>query len=114
MQDKPSYSWFFSRHLPGDENGAWHSSDLWYWFGTLDNCWRPMTERDREISDQMTSYLCNFVKTGDPNRTGLPIWVASDKGQKKVICLGDEKTAMGKPSTAKLIWTMFTNQAVGE
>ena len=37
----PSYSWYFDRKLPGDENGAWHSSDLWYWFGTLDNCWRP-------------------------------------------------------------------------
>lgn len=35
-----AYAWFFDRQLPGDDNGAWHSSDLWYWFGTLDHCWR--------------------------------------------------------------------------
>ena len=41
-----SYGWFFDRQLPGDDRGAWHSSDLWYWFGTLAHCWRPFTEKD--------------------------------------------------------------------
>ncbi len=113
-QEKPSYSWFFSRQLPGDNRGAWHSSDLWYWFGTLDNCWRPMEQRDRVLSDKMTDYLCNFVKTGNPNGPGLGEWVASDKGQGKVICFDTEKPAMGSPSKLKLILTMLTNKAVGE
>ena len=36
-QSIPSYTWYFDRQLPGDDHGAWHSSDLWYWFGTLAN-----------------------------------------------------------------------------
>ena len=114
-REKPSYTWFFDRMLPGDDNGAWHSSDLWYWFGTLPNCWRPMEQKDYELSGQMVSYLCNFAKTGDPNKAGeLPTWIASDKHQKRVLCLGEKPTWMGKPSAAKLIKIMLTNKAVGE
>ena len=113
-QEKLSYTWYFSRQLPGDDCGAWHSADLWYWFGTLDNCWRPMEETDRVLSDKMTDYLCNFVKTGNPNGQGLNQWVASDKGQKQVMGLDGEKPAMTKPSMLKMIKTMLTNKAVGE
>lgn len=110
----PSYTWYFNRQLPGDDNGAWHSADLWYWFGTLDNCWRPMEEKDFELSDQMVEYLCNFAKSGDPNSDSLPVWVPSSKKQKKVMMLGEGETNMGKPSTLKMIKTMLTNKAVGE
>ncbi len=114
-REKPSYTWYFDRMLPGDENGAWHSSDLWYWFGTLPNCWRPMEQKDYDLSGQMVSYLCNFVKTGNPNKTGeLPQWVASGKGQKQVMILGEKPAAMGKPKMRKMIHTMLTNKAVGE
>ena len=115
IQEKPSYTWFFERQLPGDENGAWHSSDLWYWFGTLDNCWRPMAEADRVLSDQMTDYLCNFARTGNPNRQGkVPTWVASDRRQPRVMRLGGKTTGMGKPAMVKLICEMLTNKSVGE
>jgi len=37
---------------------------------------RPFTEADHKIADMMSSYLANFVKTGDPNgkdfRAGTP------------------------------------------
>ena len=115
IQEKPSYTWFFERQLPGDDKGAWHSSDLWYWFGTLDNCWRPMEEADRILSDQMTDYLCNFARTGNPNHVGeLPMWVASDKSQPRVMRLGGKATRMGKPAAAKLLYTMLTTKPVGE
>ena len=114
-REKPSYTWFFDRMLPGDSCGAWHSSDLWYWFGTLENCWRPMEDKDFALSDQMTDYLCNFVRTGDPNKAAqLPTWVASGRGQKRVLCMGEKDTQMGKPNLLKLIGTMLTNKAVGE
>ena len=106
-QPKPSYIWYFDRQLPGDNEGAWHSSDLWYWFGTLDNCWRPMTEKDYALSRQMVQYLCNFVCTGNPNKTGLPIWIAADKQQKKVLWLGESDTHMAKPPMKKLRRTMY-------
>ena len=110
-QDHKSYCWFFDRMLPGDKNGAWHSSDLWYWFGTLDNCWRPMTDKDRLLSDQMTTYLCNFVKTGSPNAKGLPTW---KRAGEEAIRFGEGHIRMGKPNMAKLTFTMLTNKAVGE
>ncbi len=113
-QEKPSYVWFFDRKLPGDDNGAWHSSDLWYWFGTLSNCWRPMTRQDISLSEQMTDYLCNFCKFGDPNGTGLTAWLPVGKGQGKALCLGEKDTRMGKPNMLKLAKTMMTNKAVGE
>lgn len=114
-REKPSYTWYFDRMLPGDENGAWHSSDLWYWFGTLPNCWRPMEQKDYELSEQMTDYLCNFVTRGDPNKAAqLPTWIASDKTQKRVLILGEKPTGMRKPNMLKMIHTMLTNKAVGE
>ena len=114
-REKPSYTWYFDRMLPGDDCGAWHSSDLWYWFGTLPNCWRPMEQKDYDLSEQMVSYLCNFVKTGDPNKAAqLPTWIASGKGQNRVLRLGEKDTGMGKPSMLKMVKTMLTNKAVGE
>ena len=108
-----AYLWHFGRMLPGDDKGAWHSSDLWYWFGTLKNCWRPMQEKDYRLSDEMTSYLCNFVKTGNPNGDNLPRW---DKciDSKSVMLFGDDETKMGKVNMRKLITTTLTNKPVGE
>ena len=112
-QSKDSYTWYFDRQLPGDNNGAWHSSDLWYWFGTLDNCWRPFKQKDYDLSNQMTDYLCNFVKTGNPNGNNHPEWKSSNT-QSKVLCLGEKQTQMDKPSTLKQVITMITKKNVGE
>ena len=113
-QRKPSYVWHFDRQLPGDDKGAWHSSDLWYWFGTMENCWRPMEIKDDVISELMVSYLCNFVRSGDPNADGLPHWEAAAPGQKTVLCVGECHAEMRKPNMLKLIRTMLTNKPVGE
>ena len=114
-QEKPSYTWYFNRRLPGDDNGAWHSADLWYWFGTFSNCWRPMEQKDFDLSNEMVSYLCQFAATGNPNISGeLPTWIASGKGQNRVMMFGEQDTWMGKPKLLKMIHTMLTNKAVGE
>jgi para-nitrobenzyl esterase len=111
---QPSYTWFFDRRLPGDDNGAWHSSDLWYWFGTLANCWRPMQPKDVLLSEQMVQYLTNFAKTGDPNGAGLPAWKPVQKGQNHVLRLGESETHMGGVNMLRLTRTMLANKAVGE
>ena len=111
---QPAYAWLFDRRLPGDGCGAWHSSDLWYWFGTLGSCWRPMEEKDRLLSGQMVDYLTNFAKTGDPNGGTLPRWLPVRKGQSRVLRLGEGETRMGGVNLAKLTRTMLTNKAVGE
>ena len=62
----PSYSYYFSREVPGGDGKAFHTSELWYMFGTLDRCWRPMTDRDRALSKEMVDCWTDFMKTGDP------------------------------------------------
>lgn len=109
-----SYCWFFDRQLPGDENGAWHSSELWYFFGTLKNGWRPFTEHDYKISDIMSSALCNFAKHGDPNGDGIPEWKPTTEHQKQIMMWGEKFPQMGKTSKLKLWKTTLTNKAVGE
>jgi para-nitrobenzyl esterase len=110
-QDTDTYLWFFNRNLPGDDHGAWHSSDLWYWFGTLENSWRPFTKKDYALAEEMTDRLCAFAKTGDPNLNEYTRW---ESGGKKALTMGDDKTKEGSPSMLKLWVTMFTNKAPGE
>ena len=110
-QKIPSYTWLFDRRLPGDQRGAWHSSDLWYWFGTLGNSWRPMEQKDYELSDQMTDYLTNFAKTGNPNGNGHPIWEPSAKGTMRI---GEGEAGMCKVSQLKLWYNMFAHKSAGE
>lgn len=108
-----AYVWHFERMLPGDDKEAWHSSDLWYWFGTLKNCWRPMEEKDYSLSSEMTDYLCNFVKSGNPNGEKLPRWSKCQSG-KDVMHFGDNPTKAQKVKMKKLIVTTMTNKPVGE
>ena len=102
------YCWFFDRKLPGDDNGAWHSSELWYFFGTLKNGWRPFEEKDYKLSEEMVTALCNFAKTGNPG------WEAFTDSKQPIMRWGEKESHIGKPSGLKLIYTMFTNKAVGE
>lgn len=92
----PSYAYAFCRQLPGDAYGAWHSADLWYWFGSLQNCWRPFTETDKSLSHIMNACLLRFAQTGDPNGPDIPLWLPSQEANGRVMRL-DEICAMGEP-----------------
>ena len=91
-----NWSYVFARYLPclPEEKGtfrdtenllAWHSSELWYMFGSMREgvppC-RPWEPIDFKLTEQMTSYWANFMRTGDPNGTdfqgcSLPYWPES-------------------------------------
>ena len=99
-----AYLYYFDLDAPGDDNRAFHSSDLRYMFGTLDRSWRPYGQRDQEASGQMMDYLVNFARTGNPNGPGLPLW----KKGKPVLRIGPKGTNMGHVSYYKLLKNMFT------
>ena len=99
-----AYLYWFDLDAPGDDNRAFHSSDLRYMFGTLDRSWRPYKQRDWEASGQMMDYLVNFARTGDPNGPGLPPW---RKG-KPALRIGPKGTKMGHVSYYKLLKNMLT------
>lgn len=91
----PAYVYCFSRDLPGEDmpapeggfgdmKGAFHSSELWYMFGTLDKCWRPMEAADYELSERMVSYWTNFAKSGNPNGADLPEWKPCTKADQHI------------------------------
>lgn len=91
------YRYFFDIDAPGDDNKAFHSSDLRYVFGTLDSSWRNYSERDYEVSREMTGYIASFASTGNPNRDSLPSWK-----RKGVMCFRKKETKMGHPSFFKM------------
>jgi len=111
---RSSFAWFFDRKLPGDKRGAFHSSDLWYWFGTLRNCWRPMEDKDIALSEQMVCYLTNFAKCGDPNGHPLPMWEAGRPTSARVLRIGEKETRMGRVSNIRLfcstLWSIITRR----
>lgn len=90
----PSYCFWFGRNLPGDDQGAWHSSELWYTIGMLENSWRPMTEWDHAISDRFLSYFSNFAATGDPNGGTLPVWQPTTTMDDPIMVIDDRKFEM--------------------
>ena len=73
--EKKAFVYYFRRKLPGDDSGAFHSAELWYVFGSLDYCWRPLTPADVALSEKMMAYWSNFMKTGNPNADGINAWL---------------------------------------
>ena len=62
---------------PPPPRGAVHSAEIQYAMGNLDldkrYAWEPA---DYEVSKVMQAYFVNFIKTGNPNGSGLPDWPA--------------------------------------
>ncbi len=93
---KPAYAYLFTRQLPGDDNGAWHSSDLWYVFHAFRHSWRPFTTGDEALSLKMVDFYTNFAKSGDPNGKGggewtpytpeVPKFMTFDADEENAIC----------------------------
>jgi para-nitrobenzyl esterase len=66
--------------VPASELGAKHAGEIHYVFQTLKSVDVPWSEEDFKVSDVMSSYWANFVKTGSPNARGLPDWPPYIKG----------------------------------
>jgi para-nitrobenzyl esterase len=66
--------------------GAVHSAEIEYAMGNLDSnkvyAWMP---DDYKVSEIMEQYFANFIKTGNPNGPGLPVWPTFDTGRRMTI-----------------------------
>lgn len=91
------YQYYFTKTLPGVESGAFHSAEHAYIFRTLDRFDLPYDGSDYELSKVMCDYWTNFVKTGDPNGEGLPVWKRYSEGPEKIMELGSEIRMIGNP-----------------
>jgi para-nitrobenzyl esterase len=88
----PAYTYYWTHVMPGADSeryGAFHTSEVPYIFGTLRKSMRPWTPRDEQLVATMGRYWANFIKSGDPNGTGLPAWPAYDAASPVTMELGD-------------------------
>lgn len=109
---KPVYLYYFDRQLPGENRfGAFHAADLWYAFGTLYRNWRPFEDVDYKISQYMVEYICNFARTGNPNRPDLPAWQAVTTQTQMALRLGEGEIGMYEPDLNQLKNTQATASA---
>ncbi len=93
--DKPTYYYLYTRPRPatpsggsraGGPRGAVHSAEIEYALGNLDyNKVYAWTPDDYQVSRTMQEYFANFIKTGNPNGTGLPRWPQFKTGQRLVL-----------------------------
>jgi len=102
QSSKPAYAYLFARQLPGDENGAFHSADLWYVFHAFEHSWRPFTKGDEALSNKIVDYWTNFAKFGDPNGGEAGVWTPYSAEQSEFMVFdveGDEAacTMTGTP-----------------
>ncbi len=96
-----AYAYQFARPLPGDDAGAFHSSELWYTFHTLGRSWRPFTYGDFALSNVMVDAWTNFAKYADPNGNDAGAWTTFTKENPSYMIFkldGDtEASEMGQP-----------------
>ena len=87
----PAYVYLFDHLEPGPRSHHWgmfHSSELAYVFGTLDAApERHFGNVDRTLSASLMRYWLNFVRSGNPNGTGLPVWPAMGRVDPQVMVL---------------------------
>ena len=68
----PSYAYFFTKE--NGRLGDWHSGEEVYLYHNIPAGSKLYDEEDRALSDRFADYVVNFMKTGDPNGEGLPLW----------------------------------------
>ncbi|MGI5452379.1 carboxylesterase/lipase family protein [Streptomyces sp. CA-249302] len=109
--DRPVYTYFWTHRPPGpdhDIRGAYHGSEIVYFFGNLYPDTQAWTDQDREIADTLSSYLANYVATGNPNGRGLPNWAPYRPGSPTVMEIGEHYGPMKVASREKLdFWRRY-------
>lgn len=101
-QGRPGYCYLFNHDIPGgDHAGAYHGSDLWFTFHTLDKCWRPFTGKHYDLARKVLKYWTNFIKNGNPNGldqdgTPLPEWVSVLENPSFVMEFTDDPAPVSK------------------
>ena len=108
------YAYEFARPLPDDGShpevtarlkGAFHSSELWFVFKSLEHCWRPWTKGDWDLAEKMLTAWTNFAKYSDPNGPDGGVWTPiSQENQNFMLFKLDandvEASEMGEPIKA--------------
>ena len=88
-----AFTYYWTHPEPGADSaryGTHHTAEVPYVFNTLNQSQRPWAEQDRKLSDLLGAYWVNFMKNGDPNGPGLPVWPAFSAASPVTMELGDK------------------------
>lgn len=102
----PTYRYYFQRQLPGDDYGAWHGSDLWYFYGALQRCWRPFTEEDFALADAFQNRIVRFMTCGNPSDDNVQ-WLPVGASRTDYMVLDADGCRMGHPGLKTLFNVTF-------
>ena len=86
----PSYVYWFTK--TNGRLGDWHSGEEVYLYGNIPEDSKFYDAADRTLSAQMKQYYLNFIRTGDPNGSGLTKWDAAS-GALRVMEFGASSQA---------------------
>ena len=87
------YCYYFDKAIPWPEHpefGAFHTGEVPYIFNTFNKLNRHWTAADSLVAERMASYWVNFVRTGDPNGSGLPQWTPFKAESKNIMQLNEK------------------------
>ena len=102
--DQPVYRYYYERARPPVRSqeanaeatpaqGAVHSAEIEYAMGNLPtNRVYDWQAEDYQVSAIMQGYFVNFIKNGNPNGTGLPMWPAMGSGEAPQVMHIDVET----------------------
>jgi len=101
-----TYLYIFTRKPPAPDDkkkfGAYHTAEIGYALHNLDSIRRAWEPPDRRLENLMSAYWVQFVKTGNPNQTGLPAWGAFSDREPHSMIFGDTITARLLPDKEAL------------
>ena len=114
----PAYTYYFTQALPDPahpEFGAFHSGEVPYMFHNLAIFNRPFKPVDFLVSDTISAYWTNFVKTGDPNDSDLPSWAAASSGNASTQEIGEHIGQIPLASPEKLhFWKAYFDSPISK
>ncbi|OJI85783.1 hypothetical protein ASPTUDRAFT_55375 [Aspergillus tubingensis CBS 134.48] len=84
-----TYTYYWTHAPPGQDEGAYHMSEINYAFNNLYATDKPWKPEDYAIADRLSDYWVNFLRSGNPNGPELPNWPANDAAEPVVMELGD-------------------------
>lgn len=111
-----TYIYYYDHILPDSEErqqkyGAFHTSDVSYWLNYYSSkAGRSWTKTDYKLGEQMSGYIINFAKNGNPNGHDvklkeLPLWKNVEAGSDiSYLHIGDEIRYETMPKEKAQFW----------